>query len=1151
MKRANRAISRKSTVKRLLTVACAMCTLTACHEPKLVMPENEGAAHAEKYVFDIVLLSEWAGHILPANEVFPLLISKDNLYLKENFKAADDCPSGLPKPLESSISNFKIPLPDELKTQVGQQEIKFHAVKYGGENNLVTCQRLKQHALAPKSEWTCDASSENSIINSLIYHFETDSEDIGDDNPGNDPTCPEDDPNCNETPQCPEDDPNCGTKPDNDIPKDPKLFAYTCSYASGGAPTLNRMWNDKTLYGDRRVIRLANGDSFGISQKIASFFDDHLVPLFLNAIRLDFDILGNHNFDKTLEYLNSVLERSNYNYLSTNLINASKVLPKVSPYAIYEVPAEDGVSKPLRVAIIGGIDSDAIDKVYPGRFGTIAVNSFCSIVQALEKAYNQNARAFFILAHVSTNGAGLPELLNALFSFKDQNYLSECTSILEVPQERLPEAYVQKGITSLDKTDETYLKLIAQIREEIFDGIIGVMGEGSSSEYLIPFYYDKNKTSYCSNDITDNCCPLVSNGEIPLPLCNYSTADSQATPSLSFDKYFVPSNYITQHPVFEHSDYCQAPYGSKLICHSYQFEKTSDHIVYFMQFKSQSISSGHLKVEVTRQTDTPNTSSPYASPYRADIVQFDLSPVVAPESPTLTYEDPNIDGMNSVSLITPTPASCDQFFDSDDFRTTIDSNGKCHTFYTQLKQVSGSTPRRYFSINEFENIDLYYACYDELNKVAINAQGDSQTLDRLTAAWSCLYHKMNYLTCSNEGAVEDAFVDPVIFEFNPDLFIPSNSTNDRQMTTFRSNLVANGVFNYVSEMMSTPGNSTPYDLILLNTGAIRNDQQSDELNQSHTISRTWIETISPYGNVVTIMKLRAETLAKSFEQTLHKAGKGSFPATTNVVVSYTKDPSGNIQVHEIWSIDRFGALTKPLFVRFDNANNAPTCGDKCVFATYETPKANTNSLTLMLREGVLYKIDKHGNNYFECHENDCSTPITFDQMIYVDKPLDEQNHSRTFVTQSDNNGERMLNLITNEYIASGASDFTVAPNDEDKNPMTTDTSFISSDFPINDCVAQYYSSTDIGCTSEDVTYNTFDGMNADMVACMLAVNHYFEIKEDASYSRWVMHASPNQTETDYTKVIENLNLTCSAEALNTFTSGETSDDSTDSDEPVG
>ena len=79
----------------------------------------------------------------------------------------------------------------------------------------------------------------------------------------------------------------------------------------------------------------------------------------------------------------------------------NKVLPKVSPYAIYEVPAEDGVSKPLRVAIIGGIDSDAIDKVYPGRFGTIAVNSFCSIVQALEKAYNQNARqkrrAFFFV----------------------------------------------------------------------------------------------------------------------------------------------------------------------------------------------------------------------------------------------------------------------------------------------------------------------------------------------------------------------------------------------------------------------------------------------------------------------------------------------------------------------------------------------------------------------------------------------------------------------------------------------------------------------------------------------------------------------------------------------------------------------------------
>ena len=159
MKRANKKPSPFSK-KQYMAAAlfCLACGFTACHEPKLVLPNGEGAAHAEHYAFDIVTISEWAGHILPTETSFNLLISHDNYYLTQYFTIhnAQDCKTNeyLENPLEimpEDIPNIKHELPTDLKGMAGEPEIAFRVVQYGGEDNLVHCTLLHTYALQDKS----------------------------------------------------------------------------------------------------------------------------------------------------------------------------------------------------------------------------------------------------------------------------------------------------------------------------------------------------------------------------------------------------------------------------------------------------------------------------------------------------------------------------------------------------------------------------------------------------------------------------------------------------------------------------------------------------------------------------------------------------------------------------------------------------------------------------------------------------------------------------------------------------------------------------------------------------------------------------------------------------------------------------------------
>lgn len=109
---------------------------------------------------------------------------------------------------------------------------------------------------------------------------------------------------------------------------DPTLSG-AASQLIGGAAHL-KTWLDtyEAEMGSDLTIRLAGGDSVGATPPISAFFADTPTVDALNLMLLDYDGLGNHNFDRGQTHLREVLiPRSTFKYLSANLVFPTVMLP--------------------------------------------------------------------------------------------------------------------------------------------------------------------------------------------------------------------------------------------------------------------------------------------------------------------------------------------------------------------------------------------------------------------------------------------------------------------------------------------------------------------------------------------------------------------------------------------------------------------------------------------------------------------------------------------------------------------------------------------------------------------------------------------------------------------------------------------------------
>jgi len=156
------------------------------------------------------------------------------------------------------------------------------------------------------------------------------------------------------------------------------------------------------------TLTLTAGDAFGASPPLSGFFDEEPGVRAMRLMGFNADTLGNHNFDRGVAHLQSLINLAAddgglvpgdpFSYVSANLRNVEDNLTGVAPYKLFDV---GGVT----VAVIGITNPEAPTLVFPGSFGTIEVtNPIPAANKAKARAKREGAKIFVAITHLGVTG---------------------------------------------------------------------------------------------------------------------------------------------------------------------------------------------------------------------------------------------------------------------------------------------------------------------------------------------------------------------------------------------------------------------------------------------------------------------------------------------------------------------------------------------------------------------------------------------------------------------------------------------------------------------------------------------------------------------------------------------------------------------------
>ncbi|MEO7398566.1 MAG: 5'-nucleotidase C-terminal domain-containing protein [Ilumatobacteraceae bacterium] len=147
------------------------------------------------------------------------------------------------------------------------------------------------------------------------------------------------------------------------------------------------------------TLTFTGGDAFGATPPLSNFFLDEPAVKALNLMGLTADTFGNHNFDRGIAHLQTMVDLATYDFVSSNFSNLDSNLSGVaSPFKIY-------VLDKVKVAVIGITNEEAPTLVFPGNFGTmVPTDSVVAAMAARAAAREQGASVFIAIAHKGVTG---------------------------------------------------------------------------------------------------------------------------------------------------------------------------------------------------------------------------------------------------------------------------------------------------------------------------------------------------------------------------------------------------------------------------------------------------------------------------------------------------------------------------------------------------------------------------------------------------------------------------------------------------------------------------------------------------------------------------------------------------------------------------
>lgn len=1074
---------KKSSLRNVLFLGLLACCspIASCYAPENIVIEYDNAANGEVYQFDIMVLSEWGGHILPERESLYIYANQSNVYDLSSFSATTE---GTLYYKGEPCDGGKCVVIDELGTAVSDLGVTV--------NNAGSAISFKPYPLLDHLNIVC-----NNVSDEIGKDAELLAKAIND-----------------------------KLKPSEPI------AAYRCDYVSGGAIPMRKTWDSlKSDSGSKTQVYVGNGDSFGVSQAASATFNDLPTPQILSLMGLNVDTFGNHNFDKRMAYLSPLIEmatsgnddeRYRYEYVASNLDDKSEGKKWLTHYNV-AVSSDDSESEKLRVAFVGALDSSIISTTKAGALGSLSIDSeMCSVINELEEAYNENARAFFILGHILTGSDSFINLMNAIFSLtkpvigdsvssgktESGGYEYKCNSKIVVPVERLEAEFGTRSVAKIDLSKQEnkmkYAAIIDSIRLEIFEGIIGVIGEATADPSVVAYYSDQ------ANHIPEYGLKWEMVGKEGTQ--NTTSKDLIADHDLTASKGKGIMKPCTNQLLA--SGYCvQLHFPNKV-------ENSVDHPIYYIQIQGQGSHTLRLTAKAVKNADVHNGSG-VAAAYRSQADTLAIVPVMAPLNDVIVQVGNHSPSNNSnvIDLSNPNYEACLDLIQSVDasLKTYHSEHNSKHTDDNQIKEYNtpcedyfkgiAKIPQVYTSVNAIQSTDVIdqggntyhpakaYKSYSDCQSVfspyivAKTSQEDDNRLALASSFWACMNSATSSISCKE---ATNEFVYPNIFVF--DHYVASTMNEDRSHTTYNTNIIATGYFNYI---VAAEKDVAP-DLGIINSGTMR-EGDFRSLNAQNLAQTVPFENKLQYISVpmTALVPIIEKALAKGLSEA--NSDFGGFPSVTRMVIAYKDNgvndadkndkndttPQANVEITEIWKTDQYGVFTDLLYLRD---------ADQSFFAKYKV-----DGTSIEAEFDSVPWLCNIGGELTACQDN----IYTFSKI----EKINESDETKNLVKGYYNNGS--FNVLTHSFLMSGGDGYRAY--------------FGQSLNDVNDCeqslrpaIFSYYSGSkgsfsDNGIVDVDSVcagvndYETYDGLSPEKLNCILYLNHFYRVggPNESPKTRWI------------------------------------------------
>ena len=136
----------------------------------------------------------------------------------------------------------------------------------------------------------------------------------------------------------------------------------------GGAAYLQTLLEQRAALSPTPPFLVTQGDAVGATQPVSGLLGDRPTIDLMNAMGVDADTLGNHNFDSGVAHMRNLARDAAFPYVVSNLTGpGGQRLPWTKRWAIWEV---DGV----RIGVLGAINHDAPSLLSPGLMGNLEIS---------------------------------------------------------------------------------------------------------------------------------------------------------------------------------------------------------------------------------------------------------------------------------------------------------------------------------------------------------------------------------------------------------------------------------------------------------------------------------------------------------------------------------------------------------------------------------------------------------------------------------------------------------------------------------------------------------------------------------------------------------------------------------------------------------